>query len=70
MNRDNRIQACAKETVAICEAGFYLAPSGKRIEIAAALKTRLRERCYIPSKARSSIDIQPTRQSDDYPGRQ
>ena len=28
----------AKETVAICEAGFYLAPSGKRVEIATAVK--------------------------------
>ena len=28
----------AKETVAICEAGFYLAPSGKRVEIATAIK--------------------------------
>lgn len=30
--------ACAKETVAICEAGFYQAPSGKRVEIATALR--------------------------------
>lgn len=28
----------AKEIVAICEAGFYLAPSGKRVEIAKATK--------------------------------
>ena len=28
----------AKETVAICEAGFYVAPSGKRVEIAAVIK--------------------------------
>jgi uncharacterized protein (TIGR02452 family) len=26
-------KTCAKETVAICEAGHYLAPSGKRVEI-------------------------------------
>lgn len=28
----------AKETVAICEAGFYVTPSGKRVEIAAVIK--------------------------------
>lgn len=30
--------ACAKETVAICDAGHYVAPSGKRVEIAAAIQ--------------------------------
>ena len=29
----------AKEAVAICEAGFYLAPSGKRVEVAAMAKS-------------------------------
>jgi uncharacterized protein (TIGR02452 family) len=37
MNRDNRTKS-AKETVSICEAGFYLAPSGNRIEIATAAR--------------------------------
>ena len=37
MNRENRVK-CAEETVAICEAGFYLAPSGQRVEIALAIK--------------------------------
>jgi uncharacterized protein (TIGR02452 family) len=32
---------CAEETVAICEAGFYLAPSGKQVEIAAAAKNAM-----------------------------
>src|SRR5262245_29672541 len=33
MNRDERIQ-CAQQTVAICEAGFYQAQNGKRIDLA------------------------------------
>jgi len=32
---------CAEETVAICEAGFYLAPSGQRVEIASAIKNAI-----------------------------
>src|SRR5579859_2313503 len=37
MNRNSRMK-WAKETVAICESGFYTAPSGKRVEIATATK--------------------------------
>ena len=33
----------AKETVSICEAGFYLAPSGKRVDVAAAAKRAAEE---------------------------
>jgi uncharacterized protein (TIGR02452 family) len=38
MKRENRMK-CAEETVAICEAGFYVAPSGKRVELGAAIKS-------------------------------
>ena len=34
MNNRERRAALAKQTVAICEAGFYIAPSGKRLSIA------------------------------------
>lgn len=37
MKRDTRA-TLAKETVAICDAGFYLDASGKRVEIASAIK--------------------------------
>jgi len=37
MNRTARMK-CAKDTVAICETGFYTSPNGKEIEIASALK--------------------------------
>jgi uncharacterized protein (TIGR02452 family) len=37
MNRDNRTKS-AKETVLICEAGFYSIPDGRRVEIAAQIK--------------------------------
>jgi uncharacterized protein (TIGR02452 family) len=40
MDRNNRMK-CAQETVAICEAGFYLAPSGKRIEIGALTRSAI-----------------------------
>lgn len=38
MSRDKRAMM-AKQTVAICEAGFYLAPNGKRVSIADELAT-------------------------------
>lgn len=33
MNRNQRSE-CAKQTVAICETGFYLAPDARRVELA------------------------------------
>jgi uncharacterized protein (TIGR02452 family) len=40
MNREDRMK-CAKETVSICEMGFYLSPSGKRVEVAATAKNAM-----------------------------
>ena len=61
MKKSTRIE-WAKETLAICEAGFYLAPSGKRIEIAAATKNALSgtilyspENCPQPKDCQSAV---------------
>src|SRR5438034_8543004 len=64
MNRDKRAMM-AKQTVAICEAGFYDAPSGRRVSIADHLaKAKMGTVLYSPDKpplARTSETKRPTR---------
>src|SRR5258706_3167818 len=48
MNRNQRV-LCAEQTVAICEAGSYVHPSGRRVELADRIKRAVaNSRLYSP----------------------
>lgn len=63
MNR-NRRASMAKETVEICNAGFYVAPSGTRVEVGDTLnRARTETVLYAPSNPPAVLDPAQRRQT-------